>query len=136
MARVAGSRWSPNLLARYFSTDAGIGRLPLGGGADALRRVHDRHGAVQQLYLEPLGRLRSLFPQALAGGLEQAQPLSLGVGVQARHRSSEGQRLVVVKAQPLGDDRRPEGQDGRPVDLDAVRGNHVGDIALRLGDGH
>src|SRR6516165_1343847 len=68
---------------------------------------------------EPLAPLllRSLL-RLLLVGLEDAQPAALGLGVQPGQRLAQGQGLVLVKAEALGDHGCPQGQDWRSVDRD------------------
>jgi hypothetical protein len=49
--------------------------------------------------------------------LEDAQPPSLALRIQAGQRFAQGQRLVWIEPQPFCHDRRPKRQDRRSIPL-------------------
>jgi hypothetical protein len=55
--------------------------------------------------------------------LENPQPTTFGLGIQASDGLAEGQSFVSIKPKPLSYDRRPECQDWCSIDSDCAMGH-------------
>src|SRR5271166_4236654 len=121
-------------LALQVVFHAGWGdRSVLADGSQTVGRAHDRHGSVQEVDVQGGSRLCLLeaLVDRFGGRLEWPERDALGIGVEAGDRASQRQRRVVVKTQSLGDDRRPQGQDGSPVDADRSSLRQVPDLTFQ-----
>ena len=102
----------------------GRDRLVLRQRAQALVGVHDGYRAVQQIdvHLRATAQSLPLALDLLGCGLEEAERLALGVGVEPRDDAAHRQRFVAIEAEPHRDDGGPQRKHRRAVDGDACHG--------------
>jgi hypothetical protein len=79
---------------------------------------------MQKVDVHCLARRQTLAlpPHFLGDRFEDPDGFPLRIGVQAGHDAAHGQRLVSIEPEPLGDDRRPQGEYRSAVHLHADRG--------------